>query len=403
MPAIATYRQFGGIHPETAALTNVLAAKQIAAPHTGPPYSEAMMFGIGGGLGMGYILWEFQEHRMQHNIKVLVLAFQNSWQYPVKYYDALCRRLGLQFSIPETGSEKAAAQTLYAALARSTPVVAWVDGASMPYLQLPEAMQGHFGHFVAVCGIEGDALLIDDLATAPFSVPADRFASARARIGSYKHRLLVVEGAAAGIDLAAAVTQGIASCVEHLGSDSESFSLPAIRKWARLMTDRKNKKGWPVLFADRRGLYSTLTSLFEAIELQGAPGGLRGLYGDFLLEAAAVVNNPRLKEPAQHYAALAEQWHALAEAALPDTVPQFKRAKQLLRERQNVLRKGGEAWRTMQPLTEELRTIRSECNLHFPLDDQEISALFAALQARLQAIYRDEVEAVKSLQDAGLP
>ena len=349
MPTIATYRQFGGIHPETAALTNILAAKQIVAPHTGKPFSEAMILGISGGLGMGYILWEFQEHRMQHNIKVLVLAFQNTWQYTIKYYEAVCQRLSLKFSIPETGNIKVATQTLHDALARSTPVVAWVDGASMPYMQLPEAMKGHFGHFVAVCGTEGDNVLIDDLAAQPFKVPADVFTGARARIGSFKNRLLVVEGAAANINLEAAITQGIAFCAEHLSSNSESFSLPAIRKWAKLMTDQKNKKGWPVVFKDRRGLYSTLTSLFEAIEVQGAPGGLRGMYNDFLLEAANVVNNPRLKEPAEHYAALAKHWHALAEEALPDTVPQFKRAKQVIRERQNVLLKGGEAWRTTQP------------------------------------------------------
>lgn len=400
MPTIATYRQFGGVHPETAALTNVLAAKQIVAPHTGNPFSEAMIFGISGGLGMGYILWEFQEHRMEQHIKVLVLAFQNTWQYPNKYYEAVSQRLSLKFRIPETGNKKVAIQTLDDALARSTPVVAWVDGASMPYLQLPEAMKGHFGNFVTVCGTEGDAVLIDDLASQPFKVPADVFAGARARIGSFKNRLLVVEGAASNINLEAAITQGIVFCAEHLSSDSESFSLPAIHKWAKLMTDQKNKKGWPVVFKDRRGLYSTLTSLFEAIELQGAPGGLRGMYSDFLLEAANVVNNPRLKEPAEHYAVLAKHWHALAEEALPDTVPQFKRAKQLLRDRQNVLLKGGEAWRTTQPLTEELRVIRSECNLNFPLNDQEISALFSTLQTRLQAIYQAEVEALKSLKDS---
>jgi hypothetical protein len=398
MPTIATYKQFGGIHPETAGLTNILAAKQIVAPHTGKPFSEAMLLGISGGLGMGYILWEFQEHRMQHNIKVLVLAFSNTWQYPVKYYEAVCQRLGLKFSIPETGNKKVATQTLHDTLARSTPVVAWVDGASMPYLQLPEAMQGHFGHFVAVCGTEGDDVLIDDLAAQPFKVPAEALAAARARIGSFKNRLLVVEGAAADIHLEAAITDGIAFCVEHLSSDSESFSLPAIRKWAKLMTDPKNKKGWPVVFKDRRGLYSTLSSLFEAIELQGAPEGLRGMYSDFLLEAAHVVNNPRLKEPAERYAALAKDWHTLAEEALPDSVPQFKRAKQLLRERHQVLLKGGEAWRTTQPLTDELRGIRSECNLNFPLNDSEISTLFAALQTRIQAIYQAEVEAIKSLK-----
>lgn len=331
---------------------------------------------------------------------MLVLAFQNTWQYPIKYYEAVCQRLGLKFSIPETANKKVAIQTLHDALARSTPVVAWVDGASMPYLQLPEAMKGHFGHFVAVCGTEGDDVLIDDLAAEPFNVPADVFAGARARIGSYKNRLLVVEGAAAKIDLEAAIAQGIAFCAEHLSSNSESFSLPAIRKWAKLMTDQKNKKGWPVVFKDRRGLYSTLTSLFEAIELQGAPGGLRGMYSDFLLEAAKVVNNPRLKEPAERYTALANQWYALAEDALPDTVPQFKRAKQVLRQRQNVLLKGGESWRTTQPLTEQLRVIRSECNLNFPLNDQEISALFSTLQIRLQSLYQSEVEAIKSLKDS---
>jgi hypothetical protein len=236
----------------------------------------------------------------------------------------------------------------------------------MPYLQLPEAMKGHFGHFVAVCGTEGDDVLIDDLAAQTFTVAADVFAGARARIGSFKNRLLVVEGAASNINLEAAIAQGIAFRAEHLSSDSESFSLPALRKWAKLMTDQKNKKGWPVVFKDRRGLYSILTSLFEGIELQGAPGGLGGMYSDFLLEAASVVNNPRLKEPAEHYTALANQWHALAEEALPDTVSQFKRAKQVLRERQNVLLKGGESWRTTQPLTKQLRVIRSECNLNAP-------------------------------------
>jgi hypothetical protein len=395
---VSTYRSFGGTYPVTATLTNVLAAKQIIAPHTGKPFSEAMILGISGGLGMGYILWEFQEHRLEHNIKVLVLAFQNTWQYPIKYYEATCRRLGLKFTIPETGNRKVATQTLHDALARSTPVVVWVDGASMPYLQLPEGMKGHAWHFVVACGTDGDDVLIDDLATQPFRVPAEVLAEARARIASSKNRLLVVEGAAKEIDLEGAITKGIAFCAEHLSADSESFSLPALRKWARLMTDQKNKKGWPVVFKDRRGLYSALSSLFEAIELQGAPGGLRGMYSDFLLEAASVVNNPRLKEPAEHYAALAKHWHALAEEALPDTVPQFKRAKQVLRDRRNALLKGGEAWRTTQPLTEELRALRSACNLNFPLDDQAIAALFSTLQTRLQAIYQAEVEAIKSLK-----
>lgn len=396
MSTLSTYNHFGGIHPETAGLANVLAAKQIVAPHTDRPYTEAMLLGIGGGLGFGYILWEFQAQSPP--FKVLVLAYQNNWQYPIRFYETLCRRLGLAFSLRETGGRRAAEETLHDALARSTPAIAWVDRASMPYLQLPDTMKGHIGHFVTVCGQDGNDVLIDDLAARPFGVAAEEFAEARARIGSYKNRLLLVEGAATGIDLEAAIQEGIAFCVAHLGSDSESFSLPAIRKWARLMTDSRHKKGWPRVFHDRRGLYSTLCSLFEVIELQEAPGGLRGLYADFLREAAPVINKPGLNEPADLYTALATQWHTLAEETLPDAVPQFKRAKHLLRERHDVLLRGGDAWRDTRPLTEQLGALRTECNLNFPLGDEEVAALLATLQTRLNAIYRAEVEARESLK-----
>ena len=402
VPPFDSYRQFGGTHPQTAALTNVLAARQIVAPHTGEPFSEAMIFGIGGGLGMGYILWEFEEHRGQRDARVLVLAFQHQWQYSDRYVAGICQRLRLRFNTSTTGSPRRASQTLQAALSRSHPAVAWVDGASMPYLQLPEAMRGHFAHLVAVCGTADDQVLIDDLGRAPFAVPADVFAQARARIPSFKHRLLVVGGADA-VNLEAAIAEGIAACVAQLSSGSDSFSLAAIRKWARLMTDEKNRKGWPVVFSDRRGLYSALVSVFEAIKVHGAPGGLRGLYSEFLLDAAGVTDNPRLREPAERYAALAHQWAALAHEALPDAVPAFRRSREAIRERHTMRMAGGDAWHRTESLGEELNAIESECDRDFPLDDQQVSALFAVLQARLQAIHEAELEAVESLKRSAIP
>ena len=56
---LSNYQQFGGQHPETAGYKNILAYQGVKAPHTGKPFSEAMLLGIGGGLGAGYILWEF--------------------------------------------------------------------------------------------------------------------------------------------------------------------------------------------------------------------------------------------------------------------------------------------------------------------------------------------------------
>jgi hypothetical protein len=402
MPPIQSYRRFGGTHPETAALTNVLAARRIVAPHTGQPFSEAMIFGIGGGLGMGYILWEFQEHRGQHDARVLVLAFQNQWQYSDRYIEGICQRLRLRFRTSTTGSPTRASQALQETISASEPAVVWVDGASLPYLQLPDAMRGHYAHLVAVCGTTAAHLLIDDLAHEPFAVSAEVFAEARARIPSFRHRLIAVEGADE-MSVEAAVAEGIDACVSQLSSGSDSFSLTAIRKWARLMTDEKNRKGWPVVFRNRRGLYEALTSVFEAIEVHGAPGGLRGLFGDFLLEAAGVTGNSRLREPAERYAAIAQQWDVLAEEALPDATPAFRRAKAAIRERHSSRMAGGDAWRATDALTEELRGIASECDQDFPLDDRQISELFAGIRGRLETIYDAEVEALQSLKAAHLP
>jgi hypothetical protein len=44
--------------------------------------------------------------------------------------------------------------------------------------------------------------------------------------------------------------------------------LPAWRKWARMTTDTRAAKGWPRVFADRRGIASAMASIYT-----GAAGG----------------------------------------------------------------------------------------------------------------------------------
>ena len=395
MATVASYKQFGGSHAETAALTNILAAQGIHSPDTGKPFTEAMIFGIGGGLGAGYILWEFKEH----GAKVLVFGWQNRWQYPVQFYQTLCERLNLTPTFYETGSQKAAAQHLESSLDSGKPVVAWVDRAQMPYLQLPKALEGHIGHFVSIFGIEGDSVWVDDLAAKPFQVPADKMASARGRIGSYKNRLLAVSSNGTP-DLPAAIMSGIRDCVEHLSQKSDSFSLPTFRKWGKMMTDHKNAKGWHVVFADRRGLYGALKSIYEGIELiDTGGGGLRGLYADFLDEAAAIVNRPALREVAAEYRSLAARWSALANSALPDNVEPLRETRQLMRQKHDLLMAKGAAAET-QPLTEKLEALFGQYNRAFPMSDAEIDQLFSTLGEQLLALYEAETAALASLKNA---
>src|SRR5213593_33642 len=58
VPMIPNFQHFGGQQVETAALRHALAQLGVVAPHTGELFSEALLFGIGGGIGLGYFVYE---------------------------------------------------------------------------------------------------------------------------------------------------------------------------------------------------------------------------------------------------------------------------------------------------------------------------------------------------------
>lgn len=299
------WRLRGGVHPDSAAIAAVLA-------HDGAEVSEAMVLGVGGGLGAGFILWEFEAH----GAPTLVLGFRNSWQYPDRWMRNTLDRLRVPFSMHETSGAKRAASTLDEALAAGRPALVTVDRTEIGYWHLPASTSGHLGgHPVVVHTIDGDRVRIDDRNLAPLSVPRERLDAARARVVSYKHRLVVTEPAAVHEEvLREAVRAGLADAADHLASPSDSFGLPAWRKWSRMLVAPRGAKAWSNVFAGGRGLAGALLSAYEAIEPVGSDGGhLRGLYADFLDEAAALLEEPRLSEAAVAYRGLAERWHALAE------------------------------------------------------------------------------------------
>ena len=241
----------GGVHGETAAFANVLA--NLGVEHEGAPLSEAMILGVGGGLGAGYILWEFDAW----GYRALTLGFRREWQYPARWAAGTAERLGLHAELHETGGAKAAAAALDAQLDRGLPAIAWIDPYVLGHRGLPESRDGFGGPPVVVYGREGDGFLVDDRSTGREVVSAEALAAARARVVSYKHRLITIDPERVELgDLRGAVEDGLRLQVEHLSAKSDSFSLPAWRKWARMTTDARHKKGWPTVFADGRGTAS---------------------------------------------------------------------------------------------------------------------------------------------------
>jgi hypothetical protein len=393
------YQLRGGVHPETASIAGVLANRGLLAPHTGEPLTEAMVLGVGGGLGAGYILWEFQEHAR----RVVVLGFRNAWQYPARWAEKTCRRLRVPAAVHETGSARKAETDLLATVGQGVPAIAWVDQQLIGHRHLPAALAGHAGYPLTVYGVDERAgvALLDDRNRDCLTVPLDTLAAARARIPSYRRRLLVLDAPAAELDLdglRAAVAEGLAEQVEHLSQPSDSFSLPAFRKWARLLTDRRNAKAWPRVFADRAGLFDAGVSVYENVEPVGPWGGnLRGLYAEFLDEAAGLLGDDRLRPAAAAYRDLAARWHAVAEVALPADREPFAEVRRLTDELAPLLARGDAGRPQAASVAGRLWAARDRWRSEFPGGDADADALLAELAAAVGAAYEAETAALATL------
>ena len=383
----------GGVHPDSAALANVLAHHGVTAG--GAPLTEAMVFGVGGGLGAGYILWEFAER----DSRDLVLAFRNQWQYQDRFVLTALERLGVPARIERTGGSRRAAATLAEVVDAGRPALVWPDRYLVGYWHLPPHLDGHGGHPVVVYGGDERGYCVDDLNLAPLTVPREAMDVARARVGTYRNLLVVPEPADTEIGeatLHAGVEAGIAACAGQLGATSTSFSLPAWAKWARLLTDRRNAKGWPKVFADGRGLAGALLSVWESIEPAGMAGGnLRQLYAGFLDEAAGLLDRPGLRAAANGYRAAAEQWHQLADLALPE--PLFDQLRELTAAvRESVTADGDTGRAEAADAARQLWKLRTELD-RGPLPGVDQDALFAAIAAQATLVVAAERAALAAL------
>jgi hypothetical protein len=246
---------------------------------------------------------------------------------------------------------------------------------------------------------------VDDRGQAPLVVASETMAAARGRVGSYKHRLIRLQPETATVPADAlrdAIRAGLHDQVEHLASSSDSFSLPAWRKWSRLMTDGKNAKAWPRVFSGGRGLFGALVSIVEGVDGDvGAYGGhLRELYAAFLDEAAAALDQPPLGEAATRWRAAADRWEDLADAAVPPDLDGAVDAVAAAEALHQAVISGEPGRAAGASAASTLWETRSRYADAFPLPADRIDELFADLGDRLAGIHAAEAEALASTADA---
>jgi hypothetical protein len=371
----------GGLHPDTAAVMKVLA-------DLGVHLSEAMILGLGGGLGAGYILWQFAAHDTTY----LTLGFRHRWNY-LDWTDRALDRLGARYRVHTTAGVKGAAAELDAALAAGERAIVVPDRYLVGYWHLPAHLEAHGGHSVVAYAAVDDGVRIDDRNTRPLTVPADVLHRARARISSYRNRMVVVEHAERPEKLTDLVRDAVRECADHLGGTSASFALPAWHKWAKLMTDQRNPKGWPTVFADGSGLTTALLTVWETVEPVGMTGGhLRELYATFLDEVAPLLGE-QATQAAEAFRTAGQKWHAFAEAALPADVPEYARLRNLVAAVAEGVALGDHGAAVRAEAAAELWQCRAELDRRPP-----VAPDLGVLAEHLRAVHTAEREAVELLR-----
>ncbi|GLX99260.1 BtrH N-terminal domain-containing protein [Herbidospora sp. NBRC 101105] len=368
----------GGRHSASAAVANVLR-------NGGFPVSEPLVYLAGGGLGAGYILWEFK----RHDSAVVVLGFRNRWQYPRKWMDTTLTRLGVPFDVHTTGGAKGASARLSAELAAGRACVVLPDLHHVGYWHAPAVLDGYGGHPIVVYREDGDGVWVDDRNLAPLRVDRARLDAARGRVVSYRNLLHAVTPARPRLE--EAVLAGLRDCADHLGGTSTSFSLPAWRKWSRTIVDASAAKGWPKVFADGRGLAGAMRSIWEAVEPVGTDGGNhRDLFADGLDEAAGLLGLP-LRDLAAEFRRIHGLWHDFAETALPEA--DNRRLRELTATVRAAVAEGSAGAADAETAAAELWALKAEATPPDP-------GFFPALSERLAEIHRAETAAVAALREA---
>lgn len=403
MTVLASFHHFEGRHYETGSVANILAFQGVPAPHTGQPLTEAMLLGVSGGAAFGYFTFEYEGYRPH-----VALLPRNTFD-PL---ETMLDRLAIPREVLQSASPDKGLQNLRDVLENGQPALVWLDKFLLPYTRYPYDERNWRNEPVLVFGVDGDHVHIADRSNRPYVVPLDAFQQARARIKQDRFRVVAL-GAPDMDRLPGAVQKGIWQCIS-LYTDKppkgkkENFGFAAYAHWADMLTNTRNKQSWTRYFPPGERLYAALAGdlvqpgAWDWIFAWGArPGMERGLYAEFLDEAAQLLDRPILTESAALFREAGDAWCALADALLPDGVPLLAETRALkARKHALTVEQGPDALDEIDTINQQLEALRARAAADFPMSDAEAAAFYAGLAERVQAIAAVERRAVDALQAA---
>lgn len=284
------HRQFA--HCESGVTANLLK-------YHGFPCSEAMAFGIGGGLFFAYVPF----------IKINFLPLTTYRIGPGSIFTKATRRLGITVKKKKFGSPELAETELDRLLEAGRPVGAQTGVFWLPFF--PPAYRFHFnGHNLVIIGKEGsDYLISDPIFEETVRCPAADLRKARFAKGTLapKGKIYYIKKMPAHFNLPQAIESGIRDvCRGMLTVPLPLLGVRGIRLLARQLAK------WP----DRLGEKQSLLHLGHVIRMQEEIGtggaGFRFIYAAFLQEAAGVLENDKLIALSRRCTEVGDLWREFA-------------------------------------------------------------------------------------------
>ena len=395
--------QFTGRHYETGTIHNALAMQGVKAPHMGKPYSEALLLGISGGVAFGYFTFEYKGY-LPH----VAMLPRNTFSP----FTTILERLGIAQDLRQTNAADTAEKNLVNALESGLYPLVWADHFSLPYNCLPPdaAMWG----MMPILAIETDSksVTVVDRSSRPFHLSMPDLTKARGRVKEDKYKIMTLD-APQPTKLSAAVHKGICQAISLFTEEPprgarDNFGFAAYKKFAELLVNTRNKQSWERYFAPGVRMYHALAGspsqpgMYHWVNAWGsADGADRGLYADFLDEAAQILKRPALKESAGKFRESHKLWLKFADALLPDDISMLGESKKLIQRKHGLfVDKGESALTEIKKINVRLRELLKESETDFPLSDIQAAELRANLRDFVLQISAVEQTAVDSMQGA---
>ena len=401
--AMKTKTKFAGRHWETGSIHNALAVQGVKAPHTGEPYSEALLLGVSGGIAFGYFTFEYKGY-LPH----VSLLTRNTFDP----FTTTLERLGIVQDVQQTNKADIAEKNLQELLDTGLYPLVWADYFSMPYNDLvyDHVMWGMMP--ILALKSDGKIVTVADRSSQPLDVSMETLNQARRRVKEDKYRLMTLD-APQRTKLAGAVHKGICQTIKLFTElppkgARDNFGFAAYDKLAKMLVNTRNKQSWERFFETGVRMYHALAGspvqpgMYDWVNIWGsADGAERGLYADFLDEAAVILKKPALKESAEQFRESRALWIKFADTLLPDEIPLLGESKALIQKKYDLFVKDGDkALPEIKECNARLFELLKESEKDFPLSQTEAANFRVNLRDVLLNISDIEQKAIDLLQNA---